>query len=72
MSVDERLKRINKEVSTLPEKRGESFLRWAVAWAGVPLHTEATFEALASRISSYKEGIADRVLERLEEGLELA
>ena len=71
MSVTGRLKRINKELNTLPEMRGKSFLRWAAAWAGVPLSTEATFEALSSRIGSYEKDLAEGILERLEEDLEL-
>jgi len=71
MSVKDRLERIEKGVYALPKDRRSGYLCWAAARAGVPLEAEATFEALEKRIASYEENTASRILEGLEQDLEV-
>lgn len=72
MSVEDSLERIEKELSSLPKGRKRVFLCWAAARAGVPLDTEASFEALQSRIASFEGVTAGRFLVELEKDLEIA
>jgi hypothetical protein len=72
MSVEKSLERIGKEVCKLPKEGRRIFLCWAAARAGVPLDTEASFEALGSRIVSFEDASAIRLLKELEQDLEIA
>ncbi len=69
MDVEERLKFINAALQQMRRDRRTGFIRWAAARAGVPLYQEATFTALADRVLSYDEDLANCVLEGLEDGI---
>jgi hypothetical protein len=71
MGVRDRLERIEKELSSLPKGRRRVFLCWEAARAGLPLDTEASFDALLSRIETFESGTVSRFLSELETDLEV-
>jgi hypothetical protein len=71
VSVKDSLERIEKEVHKLPKEGRSIFLCWEAARAGIPLDTEASFDALRSRIEALESATAGRFLSELEKDLEI-